>query len=157
MLNSNIKAYIPLGRKIPGVGGWRWAMPRRQILSHLTQKIPTCWYLKTRKQPTPNLKFASPNAKPKCKSVEYRLRWAPNAKFLCWASCKFHVVCVSFICVWKQTQTRFSVEYGLKSAWGWLCDPPHKTGGLFMTGRAEKMCNADRLCVRVWEVKVWNW
>ena len=21
------KAYIPLQRKIPGVGGWRWAMP----------------------------------------------------------------------------------------------------------------------------------
>ena len=43
--------------------------------------IPTCWYLKMRKQSMPNLKFAAPNARPKCKSVEYRLCWVPNAKF----------------------------------------------------------------------------
>ena len=46
-------------------------------------------------------------------SVEYRFRWVPNTKFLRWAyTC--HVVCVNFICVWEETQTRFSVEYGLK-------------------------------------------
>ena len=98
---------------------WRWGFalgnaPDARIMRQLTQKIPTCWYLKTRKHPTPNLKFASPNAKPKRKSVEYRLRCVPNAKFLRWA-CTFHVVCVNFICVWEQTQTRFSVEYGLKT------------------------------------------
>ena len=42
--------------------------------------------------------FASPNAKPQRESVEYRLRWVPNAKFLRWA-CTFHIVCVNFICV----------------------------------------------------------
>ena len=31
-------------------------------------------------------------------SVEYRLRWVPNAKSLRWP-CTFHVVCVNFICV----------------------------------------------------------
>ena len=35
---------------------------------------------------------------PQCESVEYRLRWVPNAKSLCWP-CTLHVVCVSFICV----------------------------------------------------------
>ena len=32
--------------------------------------IPPCWYLKTRKHPTLNLKFVLPNAIPKRKSVE---------------------------------------------------------------------------------------
>ena len=45
--------------------------------------------------------------------VEYRWRWVPNAKFSRWA-CTFHVVYVNFICVGHPTQTRFSVEYGLK-------------------------------------------
>ena len=31
-------------------------------------------------------------------SVEYRLRWVPNAKYLHWP-CTFQVVCVNFICV----------------------------------------------------------
>ena len=50
---------------------------------------------------------------PQRESVEYRLRWVPNANFLHWP-CTFHVVCVSFICVRLPTQTQFSVEYGLK-------------------------------------------
>ena len=96
----------------------RWVLPlawtpNATLLRQLTQKIPTCWYLKTQKHLTPNLKFASPNAKPKRESVEYRLPWVPNAKFLRWA-CTFHVVCVNFICVWEQTQMRFSVEYPSK-------------------------------------------
>ena len=57
--------------------------------------IPTCWYLKTRKHLTPNLKFAS---------VEYRLRLVPNTKFSRWP-CTFHAFCVDFICVWSPTQT----------------------------------------------------
>ena len=55
--------------------------------------ISTCWYLKTRKHPTPNLKFALPYAKPKRKSVEYRLRWVLNANSSRWP-CTFHV----FLC-----------------------------------------------------------
>ena len=35
---------------------------------------------------------------PQRESVEYRLRWVPNANFLRWPY-TFHVVCVSFICV----------------------------------------------------------
>ena len=47
-------------------------------------------------------------------SVEYRLRWVPNAKFSRWP-CIFHVFCVDFICIWDPTQTQFPVKYGLKS------------------------------------------
>ena len=42
-INSNSKAYIPPERQIPGVGGWRWVIPRRQTFA---LEIPTCWYLK---------------------------------------------------------------------------------------------------------------
>ena len=66
-----------------------------------TLPIRTCWDLTIRNLRDPQtqiLKFASPNAKPQCESVEYRLRWVPNAKFLRWA-CRFHVVCVNLICV----------------------------------------------------------
>ena len=45
-------------------------------------------------------------------SVEYRLRWVPNAKSSRWP-CTFHVVCVYFICILWPTQTQFSVKYGL--------------------------------------------
>ena len=58
----------------------------------------------------------SPNAKPKIcvtpianpqrESVEYRLRWVPNAQFSHWP-CTFHFFGVNFIRVG-------SVEYGLK-------------------------------------------
>ena len=36
--------------------------------------------------------------KPQRESVEYRLCWVLNTKFLHWA-CTFHIVCVNFICV----------------------------------------------------------
>ena len=49
---------------------------------------------------------------PQRESVEYRLRWVPNAKSSRWP-CTFHVVCVNFICVRWPTQTQLSVEYGL--------------------------------------------
>ena len=55
---------------------------------------------------------------PQRESVEYRLRWVPNAKLLLWP-CTFHVFCVDFICVWCPTQTQIPVEYGLK---GFLMD-----------------------------------
>ena len=48
---------------------------------------------------------------PQRESVEYRLRWVPNAKSSSWP-CIFHVVCVNFICVRWPTQKQFSVEYG---------------------------------------------
>ena len=37
------KASIPLRRKIPGVGGWRWALPPTP--EFCVGDIPTCWYL----------------------------------------------------------------------------------------------------------------
>ena len=64
---------------------------------------------------TPNVNAkicVTPNAKPQRESVEYRLRWVPNAKFWRWP-CTFHVVCAHFICVGYPTQTQFAVEYGL--------------------------------------------
>ena len=62
-------------------------------------------------EPTHNV---TPDANPQRQSVEYRWRWVPNARFSRWP-CTFHVVYVNFICVGHQTQTRFSVEYGLLS------------------------------------------
>ena len=52
----------------------------------------------------------TPNAKSQSESVENRLRWVPNGKFVNWP-CTFNFVVVDFICV----GCRFSVEYGLKS------------------------------------------
>ena len=37
-----------------------------------------------------------PDAKPKRKPVEYRLRWVPGVGSLRWA-CTFNIVCVDFI------------------------------------------------------------
>ena len=48
----------------------------------------------------------TPNANPQRKSVAYRLRWVPIAKFLCWPSA-FHFVAVDFI----RVGSRFSVEH----------------------------------------------
>ena len=62
----------------PGVG----TCPRRQGFA---LGIPTCWYLKCEKLPTPNLKFAL----------------APTL------TCRFHLRLYP-------TQTQFPVEYGLK-------------------------------------------
>ena len=73
------KAYIPPERKIPGVGGWRWAMPPTP---EFCMEIPTCWYILAL-PPTP-ITDASPNicvtpdANPRRQSVEYRWRWVPN-------------------------------------------------------------------------------
>ena len=50
---------------------------------------------------TPNAKpkiCVPSDAKPTRKSVEYRLRWVPNANLPRWA-CTFHIFCVDFICV----------------------------------------------------------
>ena len=57
---------------------------RRQNFASPNAKDTNMLVAKNAKTPDANLKFASPNAKPKRKSVEYRLRWVPNAKFLCW-------------------------------------------------------------------------
>ena len=65
---------------------------------------------------SPNAKpknCVTPNANPKRKSVEYRLRLVPNAKFSRWP-CTFHVVCAHFICDDYPTGTQFAMEYGLK-------------------------------------------
>ena len=72
-------AYIPLWCKIPGVGGWRWAMhptpefcvTQRKIYQHGgIFCVGWCKFL------------ASPKAKPQREPVEYRLRWVPNANLL---------------------------------------------------------------------------
>ena len=55
----------------------------------------------------------TPNANPQRESVEYRLRWVPNAKFSHW-QCTFHYFCVDFICVWWPKHTQFPVEYGFE-------------------------------------------
>ena len=100
----------------------RWVLasawtPNATLLRHLTQNIPTCWYILALPNATicvsPDTKLkscVSPDANPRRQSVEYRWRWA----FWHWGwpwSCTFHVVYVNFICVGHPMQTRFSVEY----------------------------------------------
>ena len=58
------KAYIPPERKIPGVGGWHWAIhptpdfcvTQRKIYQH----VGIFWRYPRRQSPTPILKFALP-------------------------------------------------------------------------------------------------
>ena len=95
-----IKAYIPLRRKIPGVGGWRWAMPPPPEFCLGDTNIPKI--------------CVTPYANPQHQSVEYRWCWAFWRLGWRWA-CTFHIFCVDFICVWWSTQTQYPVEYGLYS------------------------------------------
>ena len=118
LVEFRLKAYIPLRRKIPGVGVGVGQCLQRQ---NFALEIPTCWYIlalpnaKICVSPDAKLKiFVSPDANPRCQSVEYRWRWAFWRWGWRWA-CTFHVVYVNIICVGHPTQTCFSVEYGLKS------------------------------------------
>ena len=102
MLVPWFKAYIPLRCKTIRVGSWRWLRP------------PTTHFRirDTNMLVSKNAKICfSPNANPQRESVEYRLRWIPNANFLRWP-CTFHV-CAHFICVGYPTRIQFAVEYGL--------------------------------------------
>ena len=54
--------------------------------------------------PNTNSKICvTPNAKPQPESVEYRLRWVPNAKFSRWP-CTFHVVYPFFFALGTQRE-----------------------------------------------------
>ena len=70
------KAYIPLRRKTIGVGSWRWLTPPTPHFS-----LGDTNMLVSEKAKTPDAKpkiCVLPNAKPKRKPVEYRLRWVPT-------------------------------------------------------------------------------
>ena len=73
MASFEPKTYIPLRRKTTGVGDLRWVIPptQRFCVTYtnmlVSKKAKIC---------------VTPNANPQCESVEYRLRWVPNAKFL---------------------------------------------------------------------------
>ena len=106
------------GPKTLGVGSWHWlrpAMPQfcigyTNMLISKNAKICV----------TPDAKpkiCVSPNAKPQRKSVEYRLRWVPNANFSPWA-CTFHILCRFHLC--------------------WI---PH-----FQWNMGFSICNTKRLC-----------
>ena len=63
----------------------------------------------------------NPKAKPQCESVEYRLRWVPNAKFSRWPS-TFNFVGVDFICAGfcffaSATQTLPNAKAVLSGIW----------------------------------------
>ena len=93
------------------------------------------------------LKFAfTSNAKPKCKSVEYRLRWVPNVNFSRWPCtfhyffCRFHLRWVQFFSgIWNMDLIQYSWTHymfsntGRESARGHLDQagavPPAVPGG----------------------------
>ena len=85
MLNVvTTKAYIPLQRKIPGVGGWHWAMPPTPEFCVGDTNMLVSWSQRI---------CISPDANPRSQSVEYRWRWA----FWCWP-CIFHVYFMYISC-----------------------------------------------------------
>ena len=63
------------------------------FLRHLTQKIPTCWYLLNLQQVTQILCVTQ--CKSQGESVKYRLGWVPNANFLHWP-CFFVLISFAF-------------------------------------------------------------
>ena len=81
-ISINTQAYIPLRRKNIRVGSWCWlGPPTPQFCVTYTNMLVS---KNAKICITPDTKpkiCVTPNAKPKCKSVEYRLRWVPNANF----------------------------------------------------------------------------
>ena len=73
--------------------------------------IPTCWYPKRLTYPTQSLaspvRFYNPQREPQCEPVEYGLRCMGMQELGLHWGCKFHVVCVNFICVGYPARTRF--------------------------------------------------
>ena len=109
-----LKAYIPLRRKIPGVRGWRWAMPPTP---EFCVGDTNMWYILA----LSNAKICvTPDAEPKICIIPDASQWnigcvGSQRKMLALAmyiSCLF----VDFICIWYPTRTPFPVEYGLKCA-----------------------------------------
>ena len=88
-------------------------------------EIPKCRYPKNAKVcviPNANFKIClTPNAKHQCESVEYRLRWVPNATFLRWP-CTFifmFFVLISFT-FGSQRKPRIQWNMGFKDwAYRW--------------------------------------
>ena len=67
--NQKPKAYIPLQRKIPGVGGWRWAMPPTPEFCMGDTNMLVYFGV----TPDANPKICvTPDANPRRQSVEYR-------------------------------------------------------------------------------------
>ena len=98
------KAYIPLRRNIPGVGGWRWAMPPTPKFA---LEIQTCWYILA----LPNAKiFVSPDAKLKICVSPDASQWniggvgssGVGHVYFMYISCILHVVCASFSALAKR-------------------------------------------------------
>ena len=112
-----IKAYIPPERKIPGVGGWRWAMhptpdfcvTQRKIYQH----VGIFWRYPRRQSPTPTLKFALPPTPTPDASqwniagVGSQRKMLALAMYISFFLCRFHLRL-------HPTRTQFPVEYGLK-------------------------------------------
>ena len=102
------KAYIPLQRKVPGVGVGVGQCPQRQ---NFVLEIPTCWYILA----LPNAKNCSnllkSDANPRRQSVEYSWRWA----FWHWGwrwACTFHVFLLISFAFCSQRKPSFQWNMG---------------------------------------------
>ena len=100
---NNIKAYIPLQRKIPHVGGENFAL-----------EIPACWYLKPLKfalPPTRTLKFSLPPMQtPHMNRWNIGHIWSPTQNFRVG-----HVEFRLFVLISFTLGNQLAVEYGLKT------------------------------------------
>ena len=106
-----INLYTTATRK--HVGSSRWLRPPTR---NFALEIPTFRYLKKLKfalPPTQMLKIlicVTPNTKPQRESVEYKLRWVPDANILRWA-CRFYVVYFLFPCVGYPVCSGYGLQF----------------------------------------------
>ena len=92
--------------------------PRRQ---NFALEIPTCWYILA----LPNAKICvTPDANPRCQSVEYRWRWV----FWHWP-CIFHVYFMYILCIFLLVCASFSALATQK-----LADAKADSSGIWALG-----------------------
>ena len=91
LLNSYV--YIPLRRKTIRIGSWHCLGPPTPQFCVTYTNMLVSKNAKICVTPNANAKFQYPQRQPQRKSVEYKLRWVPKAKFSRW-QCTF----VFFLC-----------------------------------------------------------
>ena len=109
------KAYIPLRRKIPGFGGWRWAMPPTPEFCVGDTNMLVSWSqhkpLNLRNPQRQTLKFAFP-PKPNPNASQWNIGCVG---FQTQIFCVGHVHFIFCVSISFALGTPFPVEYGLKT------------------------------------------
>ena len=129
---------------------WRWGSeptpgPNATLLRHLTQNIPTCWYILA----LPNAKICvTPDANPRRQTVEYKWHWAfmYNSDRLC----QFHLRLVA------NSNAVFSGRWALRAGSTGRCELFFlATDEYTLVGGCHRLVLADevKLAPRWWPTK----